>query len=81
MFCLETAVKLLTFSWVVYNDTTPPAAEQEVRIDLPDPESKDLPQTLQAKEVKVMQTVRAPSTPHSIFCDHQGHQSFHAFML
>ena len=34
MFCLETAVKLLTFSWVVYSDTTPPAAEKEVHIDI-----------------------------------------------
>ncbi|EIE24300.1 alpha/beta-hydrolase [Coccomyxa subellipsoidea C-169] len=56
MFCLETAVKLLTFSWVVYDDTTPPAAEKEVHIDIPDPKSNDLPQTLQAKEVEVMQT-------------------------
>lgn len=34
MFCMETAVKLLTFSWVVYSDTTPPAAEKELHIDI-----------------------------------------------
>ena len=61
MFCLETAVKLLTFSWVVYEDTAPPAAEKEVHVDIPDPKSKDLPQPVQPGEVKLLQPVSAQS--------------------
>lgn len=29
MFCMETAVKLLTFSWVVYLETNSPVAEKD----------------------------------------------------
>ncbi|CAL8462126.1 g1657 [Coccomyxa elongata] len=32
MFCLETAIKLLAFSWVVYNDKCAPAASESVGV-------------------------------------------------
>ena len=50
LFCLETAVKLLAFSWVVYNDTTPLAAEKEVHIDVTD--SGEKPKVAQVAQVK-----------------------------
>lgn len=59
MFCLETAVKLLTFSWVVYDDTTPPAAEKELHINIPHPNSQSLKQTAQVNEAKLFLQVRA----------------------
>jgi hypothetical protein len=34
MFCLETAVKLLTFTWVVYGDSTPPSVEKDIHIEI-----------------------------------------------
>ena len=59
MFCMETAVKLLTFSWVVYNDTTPPAKEKEVHVDLTDPKIKMPPKTVQVGQINPVHQVSA----------------------
>ena len=67
MFCMETAVKLLTFSWIVYSDTTPPAKEKEVHINVSDSEIDQPHEAAQVAEVKHVAQVSATG-PHLSFC-------------
>ena len=58
---METAVKLLTFSWVVYGVMTPPAAEKDVHILISSLKSKSIEgdEAVQSGETKAVQQVSA----------------------
>ncbi|MFM9768170.1 hypothetical protein, partial [Streptomyces scabiei] len=61
MFCLETAIKLLAFSWVVYEDKCAPAASRRVGVCSHGRKNGKQQMDIHKKEIQSLEQVRTSS--------------------